>query len=86
MLERIKTALRIDDDELIIELQDLINSAKADLYLSGIKKVEDDDPLIIRAIILYCKMEYSIDNNEVLRYKSAYDMLKSHLALSIDYT
>ena len=38
MLEDVKNALRIDGVDLDIEVQDLINTAMADLQLSGVRK------------------------------------------------
>ena len=57
MLNDIKDALRVSGDDLDTEINDLIDSAKADLILSGVNqsKIKDDDPLIKRAVILYCK-------------------------------
>lgn len=88
MLEKIKLALRIDDNDLDSEINDEIEAAKADLILSGVLKenIIDDDPLIIRAIKIYCKIEFSSSEQEAERYKNSYDMLKSHLTLSSDYT
>ncbi|MBN1079273.1 head-tail connector protein [Clostridium botulinum] len=88
MLEKIKLALRIDSDSLDDDVQDTINAAKADLKLSGVleSKISDADSLIIRAIKVYCKAEYSTDDKEAIRYKEAYEMLKDHLCLSRDYT
>lgn len=87
MLEKIKLALRIDDDSLDEEIQDTIDAAKADLKLSGIleSKILEDDPLIIRAIKTFCKYEFSTDDRESNRYKSSYEMIKIHLSLSSDY-
>lgn len=61
ILDKIKLALRIDDDDLDEEIQDSIDAAKADLKLSGIleSKIVETDPLIIRAIKTFCKCEFS---------------------------
>ena len=37
MLEKVKLALRIKSNSLDLEIQDLIESAKADLNISGVK-------------------------------------------------
>lgn len=88
MLEKIKLALRIDDDSLDEEIQDTIDAAKADLKLSGVleSKIVETDPLILRAIKTFCKHEFSTDDKEADRYKESYEMIKVHLSLSIDYT
>lgn len=88
MLEKVKLALRIDDDSLDEEIQDAIDAAIADLRLSGVleNKLEETDPLIIRAVKTFCKYEFSTDDKESERYKNAYEMIKIHLTLSTDYT
>lgn len=88
MLEKIKLALRMDLSVLDGDIQDTIDAAKADLKLCGILegKIVDNDPLIIRAVKTYCKYEFSSDDKESAKYKEAYEMLRDHLALSIDYT
>lgn len=47
--------------------------------------VEVMDPLIKRAIILYCKAHFGYENPEAERFAESYLMLKVHLALSADY-
>lgn len=88
MLEKIKLALRIDSDDLDDEIQDTIDAAKADLKLSGVleSKIIDTDSLILRAVKIYCKAEFSTDDKESIRYSNSYNMLKTHLCLSSDYT
>lgn len=88
MLEKIKLALRVDSDDLDDEIQDTIDAAKADLQLSGVleSKIVETDSLILRAIKIYCKAEFSTDDKESTRYANSYNMLKNHLCLSTDYT
>lgn len=88
MLEKIKFALRIDESILDEEIQDTIDAAKADLELCGVlkTKIVETDPLIIRAIKTFCKSEFSNDDKESSKYKEAYEMLRDHLSLSIDYS
>lgn len=88
MLDKIKLALRVDSDDLDDEIQDTIDAAKADLKLSGVleSKIIDTDSLILRAIKIYCKAEFSTDDKESTRYYDSYNMLKNHLCLSQDYT
>ncbi|WP_238899364.1 head-tail connector protein [Clostridium sp. YIM B02500] len=87
LIDKVKLALRIDDNSLDEEIQDAIDAAKADLKLSGIleSKIDDTDPLITRAIKIFCKSEFSTDDSESARYRDSYDMLKTHLCLSSDY-
>ncbi len=86
MLEKIKGILRISDDDFNIEITGLINACKADLKLAGIVKDSDTDPLIERAISIYCKANFGIDNPDFDKYNTSYNMLKNHLAVSKEYT
>lgn len=87
MLDKVKDALRVSGDDLNEEIQDLIDAAKADLALSGVNKdkIIEDDPLIKRAIILYCKAHFGYDDMGE-RFTESYESLKRHLALSAEYT
>ena len=87
MLEKIKTALRIEGTDLDIEINDLIEAAKIDLKLSGVaeSKIVDTDPFVLRAITVYCQANYAFDEREAERYQRSYDMIKTHMALSADY-
>ncbi len=89
MLNDIKNSLRINGNDLDIEIQDLIDSAKADLILSGvhIDKVTDEDPLIKRAITVYCKANFGYEDPKLAeRFQESYISLKHHLTLSAEYT
>lgn len=84
----VKNYLRVTATAFDAEVADLIESAKADLLLSGINpdKVEnEDDPLIRRAITVYVKSEFGVDNPDAEKYAQSYVMLKTHLMLSAEY-
>jgi hypothetical protein len=93
MLETVKTALRLKSPAFDDEIIGLIAAAKADLHLAGIKfgdkpahrkKKTTGDPLINRAVILYCKGHFGyIEGGE--RFLKAYDLLKCSLSLAGDY-
>lgn len=88
MLQDIKNALRVSGDDLNIEILDLIESAKADLALSGVheSKITDSDPLIKRAITIYCKAHFGYDDPKIAeRFEQSYISLKQHLTLT-EYT
>lgn len=85
MLERVKLALRIKSDKLDDEIADLIEACKVDLSLSGVRKIEDTDPLIQQAIKLYCKANFGLDNKDSEKYQKSYNMLKISLSLCGDY-
>ena len=89
MLQDVKDALRVNGEDLNNEILDLIESAKADLILSGVNKdkVIDTDPLIKRAIIVYCKAHFGYDDPKMAeRFQMSYTSLKHHLTLSSEYT
>lgn len=85
MLDKIKKSLRIKNSAFDGEITDLIESAKLDLSISGIKNVMETDPLVQRAITLYCKANFGLDNKDSEKYQNSYDLLKQHLALCGDY-
>ncbi|WP_339145446.1 MULTISPECIES: head-tail connector protein [unclassified Sutcliffiella] len=90
MLNDIKTALRISQSNTAFdtEIIDLIEAARLDLMISGIsqeKASSDKDPLIKRAITIYCKANYGFDNPDFDRLQKSYAMLKQHLSLTGDY-
>lgn len=85
MLEKVKLALRIKSNSLNDEIQELIQSAKLDLKISGVKKIDEADPLIAQAIKTYCKANFGLDNKDSEKYQKSYDMLKQHLSLCGDY-
>lgn len=85
MLESIKLALRIKSSAFDTEIVDLIESAKVDLKISGIVKVDEIDPLIQQAIKTYCKANFGLDNKDSDKYQASYDSLKQHLSLCGDY-
>lgn len=88
LLDDVKLALRITSSAFDPEVQDLIDAAKSDLQLSGVHPdwMDDDDPLIRRAVMVYCKAHFGYDNPEAERFQRSYDMLKAHLTLSQEYT
>lgn len=85
LFDDVKTSLRISGNDLDSEIQDLIEAAKTDLNISGVKNLIETDPLIKRAITVYCKANFGWDNPESEKLQLSYDMLKSHLSLCADY-
>lgn len=88
LFEKIKQRVRLRTSALDGEVLDLIDECKADLMLSGVleEKIGDDDPLILRAVSTYCRAYYETDNNKAERLQAAYESLKTHLSMSVDYT
>lgn len=88
MFEDVKLALRISNSAFDQEIVDLIESARMDLIISGVSPLmanSDTDPLIKRAIIIYCKSSFGYENADAERLNKSYMMLKQHLSLAGDY-
>jgi uncharacterized phage protein (predicted DNA packaging) len=88
MLNDVKLSLRITSSAFDVEVQDLIDACRIDLIQSGISSLkanDDTDPLIKRAITLYCKAFFGYDNPDADRLRDSYVMLKQHLSLAADY-
>jgi uncharacterized phage protein (predicted DNA packaging) len=88
MLNDVKLSLRITSSAFDVEVQDLIEACRVELVQSGVsilKAHDDTDPLIKRAITLYCKANFGFDNNDAERLNDSYVMLKQHLSLAADY-
>ncbi len=87
-IERLRDELRTSGNHTDDEILDLVESCKADLILSGVHKdkCKENDPLIRRAIIVYCKANFGYeDDSKADRFQRSYDNLKQHLTLSQEY-
>jgi len=88
ILDDVKDALRVSGAALDTEIQDLIDAAKADLRLTGVHpdRIVDTDPLIKRAITVYCKAHFGYEEPaQAELFMRSYNALKAHLALSKEY-
>ena len=85
ILKRVKTALRLTTDKFDDgELTPIIEAGKLDLKLAGVVNIDEDDPLIGRALVLYAKAHFgNMEGAE--RFEAAYTLLKIHLAISSKY-
>lgn len=86
LLAKAKTELRISstNKDIEAEITDLIEACKLDLKLAGVCVIDEADPLIIRAVKLYCKSHFGY-TDKAERFMQSYDLLKMSLALSGDY-
>lgn len=89
ILDDVKLALRIasDDTEFDSELITLISAALLDLGIAGVngEQVSTDNPLVNRAIVTYCKMNFGHpDNYDDL--KKSYDEQKAQMSMATGYT
>lgn len=87
MLNKVRMALRITTEAFDDELTDLINAGLADLGIAGAdgEKVVLTDPLTIRAVITYCKMNFG-EPDEYDRLKRSYDEQKAQMSMATGWT
>lgn len=87
LIDDVKLHLRIANTAYNTEVSDLILSAKKDLEISGVPPffIDETDPLIKRAITLYCKANFGYGNTESEKFRESYNLLKAHLRMSGDY-
>lgn len=85
MVNKVKQALRIMNGDFNNEINDLIDACKLDLKIAGIEKINEQDPLISQAIIMYCKANFGWANEEADRFLSSYEMIKTRMAISSEY-
>ena len=85
LLDKIRETLRITHNKLDNEIQDMIEACKNDMIISGISKIDEEDPLVLQAIKVYCKREYESDMNKRDRYDLAYDNIIKHMGLTKEY-
>ena len=85
VLESVKLALRITTTAFDSELSDLIDAAELDLGVAGVSNVDTTDPLVLRAVITYCKCNFG-QPDDYDRLKRSYDEQKAQLATCTGYT
>lgn len=89
LLRKVKTALRLTsvDADLNEELTDLINECLSDLIPADVAEsnIDTSDPLIIRAVKVYCKMNFG-QPDDYDRLKASYDEQKKQLSMDSRYT
>ncbi|HYF81155.1 MAG TPA: head-tail connector protein [Symbiobacteriaceae bacterium] len=88
MLDEVRSALRVDGTDLDTEIQGLIDAAVSDLILSGVSAAKAQamvDPLIKRAVIIYCQAHFDYADRSAERLLQSYAMLKAHLSMAVDY-
>ena len=84
MLEKVKLALRITTDAFDSEIQDLIDAALADLGIAGVTTITETDPLIVRAVTTFCRVNFGQpDDYDKLKY--SYDEQKAQLQVATGY-
>lgn len=85
MIDKVKLALRITTNAFDDEISDLIEAALKDLGIAGVTNDDITDPLIIRAVITYCKCHFG-EPDEYDRLKRSYDEQKAQMSMATGYT
>lgn len=87
LLEKVRPALRLTVKAYDEELLDLIRAAVTDLGIAGVVVPAEQDAIITRAVITYCKIQFfSLPDGEYDRLKKSYDEQKAQLATATGYT
>lgn len=82
MLEDVKLAMRITNNEFDTEILGLMKAAQEDLRTSGVADMYANKPLVKQAVILYCKAMFGYDNNDSDKFMQAYEHIKRKIAIT----
>ncbi len=90
LLSKVKKSIRVTHTALDEDISDGISAALSDLRMCGIASEKLDpsqelDPLILNAVKLFCKKEYTDDPAKAARYQAGYDALKASLMMADGY-
>lgn len=94
LLDKVKVACRVTATAYDDELTDLISAGLADIGIPDInasllENPDDLKPLIQRAVITYCKMNFGyamLTEDQYDRLKASYDEQKAQMLMNSDYT
>lgn len=93
LLDKVKVACRVTSTAYDEELTDLINAAFADIGITDVRPelltADNVLPLIQRAVITYCKLNFGfvqLEDHQYNRLKASYDEQKAQLLMSSGYT
>lgn len=82
MIDKVKTALRVNGNAFDSELEGLIATATADLQTIIDTPIDTDNPLVTQAIICYCKAYWGYDDVNIAdRFAASYMSIKTQLAV-----
>ena len=85
MLDSVKVALRVTTNAFDSEIQDLIDAAKIDMGLAGVTNTATTAPLVKKAIITYCRVNFG-QPDDYDRMKASYDEQKAQMGMATGYT
>ncbi len=83
LIPDVKLALRIKSTAYDAEILQLIDTSLSDLRASGVEVLDLSDPLVKRAVILYCKGSFGYD--VAPHYKQDYENMKRLMTLAGEY-
>lgn len=93
LLDKVKVACRVTSTAYDEELTDLIAAALVDMGItdikSGILTEDNSDPLVQRAVITYCKINFgfaTLAEDQYNRLKESYDEQKAQMLMNSNYT
>ncbi len=84
-IAKVKTDLRISHSALDGDISDMIDACLRDLEVCGIPAPSEDDPLVLNAIKLYVRTNYTSDTKDAAAYQKRYDAMKACLMMAEDY-
>ena len=82
VLDKIKLAVRISHDKLDEDVQSDIDACVSDLAMHGVVG-DTSDPLIFKAVKLYCKAAYTDDVNKAAEFMRRYEALRDNLKMAV---
>ena len=89
LTDKAMTALRITDDAFCDEVDGLCKAARHDQKLSGVIDAKADscnDPLVVEAVLTYCKARFGLDNPDSEKYWASYLACERDMLNSQEYT
>ena len=92
LLDKVKVACRVTTTAYDEELNDLICAGIRDIGITDVRpelleNVNQLTPLVQRAVITYCKMNFGyLDVEQYQKFKASYDEQKAQLIMSSAYT
>lgn len=85
ILAAVRKALRVTTDAFDDELAELIEAGQADIRLAGVVNLDTDDPLVRRAVITYCRLNFG-QPDDYDRLKASYNEQKAQMGMATGYT
>lgn len=85
LIDDVKLALRVSTNAFDTEITDLINAAVYDMGIAGVTNNDTTDPLVKRAVITYCRLNFG-QPDDFERLKASYDEQKAQMGMASGYT